>query len=190
MRAHEEVRALVSGDWYFDGPELRRLRDVCGVVLEEFNALPADAHTARRELLRNLFGDCGERLEVIPRFRCSYGFNITVGAGVYINADSFLMDDGPITLGDDVRIGPSAVLATALHPIEDHRLRREGAERTAPIVIGDNCWLGSNVTVGAGVTIGANTVVGAGSTVVRDLPDHVVAVGSPAVPIRSLPVEE
>lgn len=189
-RAHDEVQALVSGEWYFDGPELRRLRDVCGGVLDEFNSLPAGDHAGRRRLLGDLFGDCGDDLEVIPRFRCSYGFNITVGSSVYLNADCLLMDDGPITLGDDVRIGPSAVLATALHPIDDHRLRRRGAERTAPIVIGDNCWLGSNVTVGAGVSIGANTVVGAGSVVVRDLPDHVVAVGSPAVPIRSLPVED
>ncbi|MFC0316269.1 DapH/DapD/GlmU-related protein [Gordonia phosphorivorans] len=60
----------------------------------------------------------------------------------------------------------------------------------APISIGDNCWLGSNVTVGAGVVIGRNTVVGAGSVVVRDLPDHVVAVGSPARPVRSLPAED
>ncbi|WP_440713112.1 DapH/DapD/GlmU-related protein [Gordonia sp. FQ] len=126
---------------------------------------------------------------MVPRLRVSYGFNTRLGRGVYLNANAFLMDDGPITLGDHVRIGPSAVLATALHPIEDHRLRREGYERTAPITIGDNCWLGSSVTVGAGVTIGRNTVVGAGSVVVRDLPDHVVAVGSPAVPIRTLPAE-
>ena len=183
------VAELVSGDWYLDGPELRRLRDECAVRMDEFNALPGDDHVGRAAILRSVFAAFGDDSEVVPRLRCSYGFNVSFGTGVFVNADAFLMDDGPITLGDHVRIGPSAVLATALHPIEDHARRRDGWERTAPIVIGDNCWLGSAVTVGAGVTIGANTVVGAGSTVIRDLPDHVVAVGSPAVPIRDLPSE-
>ncbi|GAA4744321.1 sugar O-acetyltransferase [Gordonia alkaliphila] len=184
------TEGLLSGDWYFDTAELRALRVAAGRLLDEFTALPAEALAEREALLHSLFGSCGASVEVVPRFRCSYGFNITVGRNVYVNADAFLMDDGPITLGDDVRIGPGAVLATALHPIDDHGLRRAGAERTAPIVIGDNCWLGSNVTVGAGVAIGRNTVVGAGSVVVRDLPDHVVAVGSPAKVIRHLPLEE
>ncbi|MFT3661184.1 MAG: sugar O-acetyltransferase [Gordonia sp. (in: high G+C Gram-positive bacteria)] len=187
---HPDVRALISGEWYLDTPELRRLRDECAAAVDGFNAVPAADHAARQAILRELFAECGERVEVVPRLRVSYGFNTRIGNGVYVNANAFLMDDGPITLGDDVRIGPSAVLATALHPIEEHGLRRDGYERTAPIVIGENCWLGSGVTVGAGVTIGRNTVVGAGSVVVRDLPDHVVAVGVPAVPIRSLPVED
>ena len=37
-----------------------------------------------------------------------------------------------------------------------------------------------------GVTIGAHTVVGAGSVVTRDLPEGVVAVGSPARVVREL----
>ncbi|MEJ9077410.1 sugar O-acetyltransferase [Gordonia malaquae] len=184
-----DVASLVSGEWYLDSPALRALRDECGTAMDAFNALGAADHAGRVAVLRSVFAEFGDDAEIVPRLRCSYGFNIRVGRGAFVNADAFLMDDGPITLGDHVRIGPSAVLATALHPIDDHRLRREGWERTAPIIIGDNCWLGSNVTVGAGVTIGRNTVVGAGSVVVRDLPDHVVAVGSPAVPIRDLPTE-
>lgn len=186
---HQDVEALLSGDWYHDTPELRRLRDACATAVDAFNARPAVDHAGRYAIVRELFGACGDGVEIVPRLRCSYGFNIRCGDGVYVNTNAFLMDDGPIVLGDHVRIGPSAVLATALHPIDDHGLRRDGAERTAPIVIGDNCWLGSSVTVGAGVTIGRNSVVGAGSVVVRDLPDHVVAVGTPAVPIRTLPRE-
>jgi carbonic anhydrase/acetyltransferase-like protein (isoleucine patch superfamily) len=44
--------------------------------------------------------------------------------------------------------------------------------------------LGHGVIVLPGVTIGRNVVVGAGSVVARDLPDHCVAVGSPARPVR------
>ncbi|WP_236077725.1 DapH/DapD/GlmU-related protein [Rhodococcus sp. P1Y] len=94
-----------------------------------------------------------------------------------------------ITIGDDTRIGPGAQLMTALHPVDDHRRRREGWERAHPITVGDNVWLGAAVTVGAGVTIGRNSVIGAGSVVLHDIPDHVVAAGSPAAILRSTPKE-
>jgi serine acetyltransferase len=69
------------------------------------------------------------------------------------------MDCAPITIGDDVSIGPRAQLLTALHPIADHEARRQRWETAAPIVIGDNVWLGGGVIVCAGVPIGADTVV-------------------------------
>lgn len=78
-------------------------------------------------------------------------------------------------------------LTTALHPIEDHELRREGWERADPITIEENVWLGAAVTVGPGVHIGRNSVVGAGSLVLRDIPDHVVAFGAPAAVVREIP---
>lgn len=43
--------------------------------------------------------------------------------------------------------------------------------------------------VSGGVTIGSDTVVGAGSVVTRDLPPGVLAGGSPARVIRTLPTE-
>jgi len=48
-------------------------------------------------------------------------------------------------------------------------------------------WLGVNVVVVKGGAIGKNTVVGACSLVNRRLPESVVAVGTPAKPIRAIP---
>ncbi|MGW4244650.1 DapH/DapD/GlmU-related protein, partial [Nocardia sp. NPDC004722] len=100
--------------------------------------------------------------------------------------DAIVLDCAPVTIGDDVSIGPRAQLLTALHPMTDHDLRRERWETAAPITIGDNVWLGGGVIVCAGVTIGAHTVVGAGSVVTRDLPEKVFAAGNPARVIRTL----
>ena len=55
-----------------------------------------------------------------------------------------------------------------------------------PIHIGDNVWIGSGVQIMPGVTSGANTVIGAGSTVTRDLPADVVAVGTPCRIVRQI----
>jgi acetyltransferase-like isoleucine patch superfamily enzyme len=53
-----------------------------------------------------------------------------------------------------------------------------------PIIIEDNVWLGEFVSVLPGVKIGKGTIVGANSVVSKSLPDYVIAVGSPAKPIK------
>nr|WP_308437560.1 hypothetical protein [Acinetobacter seifertii] len=53
-----------------------------------------------------------------------------------------------------------------------------------PVKIQDNVWLGEFVSVLPGVTIGEGTIVGANSVVTKSLPPYVIAVGSPAKPIK------
>lgn len=52
------------------------------------------------------------------------------------------------------------------------------------VKIEDNVWLGEFVSVLPGVTIGKGTIVGANSVVSKSLPPYVIAVGSPAKPIK------
>lgn len=59
----------------------------------------------------------------------------------------------------------------------------------APVVIEDNVWLGEFVSVLPGVTIGKGTIVGSNSVVSRSLPPYVIAVGSPAKPIKKFNFE-
>lgn len=58
------------------------------------------------------------------------------------------------------------------------------------VTIKKNAWIGMNVTICQGVTIGEYAVVGAGAVVTRDIPDHAVAVGSPARVIKTLDPSE
>lgn len=58
-----------------------------------------------------------------------------------------------------------------------------------PVVIHDNVWLGEFVSVLPGVTIGKGTIVGANSVVSKSLPSNVIAVGSPAKPIKEFNFE-
>lgn len=180
---------LARGEWYLDDDELRERQIRCARLVDVFNAVPGDDNAGRAQALADLVAIAGEGALVVPRFQCTYGTNITLGRNAFVNANAFFMDDATITIGDDVRIGPGAQFMTALHPIEDHQRRREGWERALPIAIGHNAWLGASVTVGAGVTIGRNSVIGAGSVVLHDVPDHVIAAGTPAKVIRALPVE-
>ena len=65
----------------------------------------------------------------MPRFQCDYGYLIRLGVNSFLNYDAILMDCAPITIGDDVSIGPRAQLLTALHPLD--------RPRAAPPTLGD-----------------------------------------------------
>ena len=90
-----------------------------------------------------------------------------------------------MVFGDNVFIAPNCVFSTAGHPL-DVEQRNQGLEYAYPIRVGDNVWIGASVTVLPGVTIGSNTVIDAGSVVNRDIPDGVVAVGSPCRVLRPI----
>ncbi len=55
----------------------------------------------------------------------------------------------------------------------------------APVVLGDNVWLGDGVAVLAGAKIGDGCVIGANAVVNSAIPSGSVAVGVPARPVRS-----
>ena len=54
------------------------------------------------------------------------------------------------------------------------------------IVVGKRSFIGARSIIMPGVTIGERCVIGAGSIVTSDIPDHCVAVGSPAKVIMSM----
>jgi acetyltransferase-like isoleucine patch superfamily enzyme len=56
----------------------------------------------------------------------------------------------------------------------------------APIVVGNNVFIGLNAIVLPGVTIGDDCVIGAGSVVTKDIPSGTVAAGVPARAIKSV----
>lgn len=55
---------------------------------------------------------------------------------------------------------------------------------SAPILIGEHCWIAANSTILKGVTIGENVTIGAMSLVNKSLPDNVLVGGVPAKILR------
>jgi acetyltransferase-like isoleucine patch superfamily enzyme len=88
---------------------------------------------------------------------------------------------GPVFIGDDVRLAQNVVLSGLNHIYQDITIpiHFQGVT-TAPIVIGDETWVGANVVIVAGVTIGRHSVIAAGSVVTKNVPDYSVVVGNPA----------
>lgn len=182
-----ERERMEAGMWYdanFD-PGLAKLRLEVKDLCWRFNMLAPSAAEERLGLLRQIVGKLDEPCEVLSPFMVDYGFNVSIGAGSFINHDSYLMDCAPITIGSHVFIGPRFGAYTALHPLL-HDQRNTGMECAKPITIDDNCWFGGNVTVLPGVHIGEGCVIGAGSVVTRDIPANSLAMGVPCRVIRPL----
>lgn len=185
MGEHKE--RMLRGELYRDSdPELIAERQRCQHLLDRFNATSADQEGLRREILGELLGGLGEGSWIMPRLQCDYGYLTTIGANSFVNYDAIVLDCAPVTIGDDVSIGPRAQLLTPLHPMTDHEARRDRWESAAAISIGNNVWLGGGVIVCPGVTIADDVVIGAGSVVTRDVPARVFAAGNPCREIRSL----
>ena len=151
-------------------------------LTRRFNATDPGDDAARSILLCDLLGEFGDRSSIEPPFRCDYGAHISVGARVFVNMACIFLDAAPITLGDDVQLGPAVQLLTSDHP-RNAEERAGGLESARPIVIGAGAWLGGGVIVLPGVKIGEGAIIGAGSVVTRSVAPGVVAAGNPCRPI-------
>ncbi len=154
--------------------------------LYDYNMTRPTEGEKREALLREMLAEVGEGCYIEPPFHTNLGgAHVHFGKYVYANFNLTCVDDTHIYVGDCTMFGPNVTLATAGHPILPE-LREKGLQFNMPIRIGRNCWLGAGVIVLPGVTIGDNVVVGAGSVVTKDLPDNVVAVGTPCRVLREV----
>lgn len=102
-----------------------------------------------------------------------------------------ISSNSKIVIGEKTLLGPYVAIFATSHNFDDlsENILDYGWSSKG-VIIGENCWLGARVTALDGVTIGSGTVVGAGSVVISDLPEKVVAVGSPAKPIKKRKQQE
>ena len=79
------------------------------------------------------------------------------------------------------------------HPLDAERRRRlepTPVEAIAPVVIGDDVWIGQGATVLKGVSIGARAIVASQAVVTKNVPADVIVAGNPARIVKSLPLLE
>ena len=175
-----EKQKMLAGELYNAGDdEIQADLAATREWLVRYNASLGMASEERRVLLAERFGAVGEGSTVRPPFHCDYGFNVAIGAGVFLNFGCVILDVVRVTIGDKTQIGPNVQILTADHP-RNAAEREAGLEFGRPIHIGRNVWIGGGAIVLPGVAVGDDAVIGAGSVVTRDVPAGATVVGNPA----------
>jgi len=182
-----EKEKMLAGEVYSAvDPELLKELNMVKDIIHEYNMLRPSDFASRLSILKRLLGHVGDdKVFINQPFFCDYGKQISVGKRFFANFNFIVLDEAPVTIGDDCFIGPNVSIYTACHstdPVE-RNTRQEWAK---PVTIGYNVWIGGSVTILPGVTIGDNVTIGAGSVVVKDIPSNCVAVGNPCKVIKSL----
>jgi len=74
------------------------------------------------------------------------------------------------------------VTDTDFHPVapEGRRAASVAAASMAPVLIGNEVFIGARAVVLKGVTIGSGAVIGAAAVVTHDVPPRAIAAGNPA----------
>ncbi len=103
----------------------------------------------------------------------SLGYKTDIGAFCYINASEGVVIEDFVQLGSHCSVYSASTI--------DGKKGR--------ITLKKNCCIGTHSTVMPGVTIGENAIIGAHSFVNKDIPDNVLAFGSPVKIIKPLDSE-
>lgn len=189
-----EREKMLSGQLYDCGdPALLTQWHKAKDLIRDYNQLDSANAAEKDRILTELLGGRGSNLWITAPFYVDYGNNIYLGNNCEINMNCTFLDDNRIVIGDNALIAPNVQIYTAFHPTNASDrfgpLNQENAfsfckTRTAPVIIGDNVWIGGGAILLPGVHIGDNVVIGAGSVVTHDIPSDSIAFGSPCHVVR------
>lgn len=113
--------------------------------------------------------------------------NIFMHRNSEINDGCFLLAKDKIVIGENSTLAYRVSILTGADPNgPNNTLSSIYKPLKAPVIIGDNVWIGANATILPGVTIGDFVVVAAGAVVTKDIPSGVLVAGVPARVIKYL----
>lgn len=111
-----------------------------------------------------------DKITIGRRFTCSFGATLRAV-------------DAEIRIGDQVNVGPLASIVGANHGSAPGLPMQDQPHISAPVIVGDDVWIGAGAIVLPGVTIAEGAVVAAGAVVTRDVDAGSIVAGAPARPI-------
>lgn len=181
-----EREKMLAGELY-DACDAELLEDLnrVKVLCQQYNNLLPTDFASRNKMLREMLGQADEDTFINQPFYCDYGKHIRLGKRFFANFGLTVLDEAPVTIGDDCFVGPGVHIYTACHST-DPRERQTRREWAKSVTIGNHVWIGGNVTILPGVTIGDNCTIGAGAVVTHDIPANVIAAGNPARVLKTI----
>lgn len=161
---------------------ISRLRSRLADALVTPEALERAQHAAGCRLL-DLCATVGESVRLRMPVTIYAPEALHIGDNVDIGEYVVLRANGGLRIGSRVLIAAHAVVTARGHP---EALPRYGRVADAPVVVGDDVWIGTGAIVLPGVTIGEGSIVAAGAVVTRSVAAHTIVAGVPARPLREV----
>jgi len=124
-----------------------------------------------------LFGaKIGRGVVIRSRVNISFPWKLELGDHVWIGDEVLILSLDRVSVGSSTCISQRAFLCTGSHDFS-----RETFDLvTAPIAIGEGCWIGAQAFVGPGVSFGSGSRCLAGAVVVKHVPEGATVGGVPA----------
>jgi acetyltransferase-like isoleucine patch superfamily enzyme len=188
LQGYDPCNATLESEYYAEKDERRFTRSKhLQWLWRQFDATPMADNVAfalrfRQMLAEHLFESVGENCRFFKGISFTYGHNITIGDNTVIHDDVHLDDRGKLTIGDRVSLSDSAHVYSHDHDVVD-----QTAVDNYHTIIDDDARVTYDSMVTAGARVGKNAIVGAKAIVRGDVPDHHIAVGSPATSVKIKP---
>lgn len=118
------------------------------------------------------------------------GAQLHIGNNVGMSSTAIVVNQ-LIKIGDNVKIGGGVCIYDSDFHSLDPKIRRDADldlknQKTSPVFIDNNVFIGAHSTLLKGITIGENSVIGACSVVTKSIPANEIWAGNPARFIKKL----
>lgn len=137
----------------------------------------------RRFCCRLIFDHVGCEVNVEKGAYFGDGKGIKIGnySGIGVNCSV----RGPLTIGDNVMMGPEVVILTHTHKYDKLNVpMSEQGSVVKPVTIGNDVWIGMRSIIMPGVNVGNGVIIGANAVVTKDVPDYSIVGGVPATILK------
>lgn len=116
--------------------------------------------------------------------------SLTIGKGSFIGHGTSFAVAKSISIGSHCLIAGGATIRDFDgHPIDAECRRRnepQPASAIAPVVIGNDVWIGQGAAILKGVNVGDRAIVASRAVVTKDVPPDAVVAGNPARIVKTL----
>ncbi len=141
----------------------------------------------RESAIKSSFGSCGKNVHIAKKSDIKGNGNISIGDDVAIGPHALLWTTrANIIIKEKVIIGPRLSIITGDHKIDvigkymfDVTDDEKDQDDDQDVIIEKDVWIGANVTILKGVTVAEGCVVGAGTVLTKSTHPYGVYVGVP-----------
>ena len=175
---------------------IRKLTGKTGFDVSEFRAFGANSHLASPlSIFHPEYVEIGNdtgimlnaRLDCWPSYEgVKLSPRLVIGNRTQIGLNFTAICSDSLQIGDDVLIAAGVMVTTQNHGMdpESPKSYQRQPLTSAPVRIGNGCWIGERAVILPGVTIGEKCIIGANSVVNRDIPAYSIAAGIPAKVVK------